>query len=306
MDIAFLLGTKIIELTLIVLIGYGLVKSKLLKSEDSKPLSIIGLYVISPSVMIEAFQIDYTPEILQGLQLSLLMAVFLQVILIIIGSLLKLDPIEHATSIYSNSGNLIIPIVMSLFGKEWVIYASCFIVVQTFLFWTHCRLIIVGKGNLSLKMIAKNINIWSILVGAFLFAFQIKLPNIINGTLSSIGLFIGPNAMLVAGMLIAAIPLRSIVASKRIYLVTLLRLLLIPLALLVLIKLIGFVHWAEKGEIIVLISFLATTSPSASTVTQMAVIYNNNPQKASAIYGVTTLLCMFTMPLVIALYQMWG
>lgn len=293
-----------------MLIGYGLVKSKLLKSEDSKPLSIIGLYVISPSVMIEAFQIDYTPEILQGLQLSLLMAVFLHIILIIIGSLLKrllkLDPIEHATSIYSNSGNLIIPIVMSLFGKEWVIYASCFIVVQTFLFWTHCRLIIVGKGNLSWKMIAKNINIWSILVGAFLFAFQIKLPNIINGTLSSIGLFIGPNAMLVAGMLIAAIPLRSIVASKRIYLVTLLRLLLIPLALLVLIKLIGFVQWAEKGEIIVLISFLATTSPSAATVTQMAVIYNNNPQKASAIYGVTTLLCMFTMPIVIALYQMWG
>ena len=99
--------------------------------------------------MIEAFQIDYTPEILQGLQLSLLMAVFLHIILIIIGSLLKrllkLDPIEHATSIYSNSGNLIIPIVMSLFGKEWVIYASCFIVIQTFLFWTHCRLIIVGK-----------------------------------------------------------------------------------------------------------------------------------------------------------------
>ena len=42
MDIAFLLGTKIIELTLIVLIGYGLVKSKLLKSEDSKTLSVIG------------------------------------------------------------------------------------------------------------------------------------------------------------------------------------------------------------------------------------------------------------------------
>ena len=89
MDIAFLLGTKIIELTLIVLIGYGLVKSKLLKSEDSKPLSIIGLYVISPAVMIEAFQIDYTPEILQGLQLSLLMAVFFLVILSIICRVFK-------------------------------------------------------------------------------------------------------------------------------------------------------------------------------------------------------------------------
>ena len=159
MDITFLLGTKIIELTLIVLIGYGLVKSKLLKSEDSKPLSIIGLYVISPAVMIEAFQIDYTPEILQSLQLSLLMAVFLQGILIIIGSLLKrllnLDPIEHATSIYSNSGNLIIPIVMSLFGKEWVIYAKLFyrstnLSILDTLPFDYCR-----KGNLSLKTIAK-------------------------------------------------------------------------------------------------------------------------------------------------------
>ena len=44
MDIAFILGSKIVELTLIVLMGYGLVKAKLLKSEDSKPLSIIGLY----------------------------------------------------------------------------------------------------------------------------------------------------------------------------------------------------------------------------------------------------------------------
>ncbi|OOF49641.1 autotransporter [Rodentibacter trehalosifermentans] len=309
MDIAFLLGNKIIELTLVVLMGYGLVKAKLLKSEDSKPLSIIGLYIISPAVMIEAFQIDYTPEILRGLMLSLAMAIFLQLILIATGSLLKrlfkLDPIEHAASIYSNSGNLIIPIVMSLFGKEWVIYASCFIVVQTFLFWTHCRLIIVGKGNLSLKVILKNINMWSIFIGIILFAFQIKLPPFINGTLSSVGVFIGPNAMLIAGMLIASIPLRNIFSSKRIYLITALRLVIIPLFLLVIVKLCGFAGWVENGETIAMISFLATTSPSAATVTQMALIFGNNAQKASAIYGVTTFLCVFTMPLVIALYQMW-
>lgn len=309
MDIAFLLGNKIIELTLIVLMGYGLVKSRLLKSEDSKPLSIIGLYIISPAVMIEAFQIDYTPEILQGLMLSLAMAVFLHIILIATGAvlkrLLKLDPIEHAASIYSNSGNLIIPIVMALFGKEWVIYASCFIVVQTLLFWTHCRMIIVGKGNLSLKMILKNINMWSILIGILLFAFQIKLPNFINGTLSTVGMFIGPNAMLIAGMLIASIPLKNIVSSKRIYLITALRLLLIPIFLLVIVKLCGFAGWVENGETIAMISFLATISPSAATVTQMALIFGNNAQKASAIYGVTTMLCVFTMPLVIALYQMW-
>ena len=309
MDIAFILGTKIVELTLIVLMGYGLVKSKLLKSEDSKPLSIIGLYIISPAVMIEAFQISYTPEILEGLMLSFGMAVFLHGMLVIIGTVLKrtlkLDPIEHAASIYANSGNLIIPLVMGLFGKEWVVYASCFIIVQTFMFWTHCRLIIAGKGNLTLKTVLKNINIWSIMMGLVMFALQIKLPDTINGTLSSVGMFIGPNAMLIAGMLIASIPLRDLFSSKRIYLVTFLRLLVIPLFLMVIIKLCGFSGWAQNGETIALISFLATTSPAASTVTQMALIFGNNPQKASAIYGVTTLLCMFSMPCIIALYQLW-
>ena len=39
----------------------------------------------------------------------------------------------------------------------------------------------------------------------------------------------------------------------------------------------------------------------------MAVIYNNNPQKASAIYGgITTLLCMFTYASGDCLYIKYG
>ena len=309
MEIALLLTGKIIELTLIVLMGYALVKFNLLQSKDSYPLSVIGLYIISPAVMINAFQISYTPALLRGLLLSLGMAMFLHLILIVFGSLLKrlfkLDPIEHAASIYSNSGNLIIPLVMSLFGPEWVIYATCFIVVQTFLFWTHCRMLICGQGNLAIKNIFTNINILSIILGVFLFAFQIKLPAIMTGTLSAVGSFIGPNAMLIAGMLIASIPLRSLLTSKRIYLVTALRLILIPLCLMTIIKLCGFVDWVENGEIIVMISFLATISPAAATITQMALVFKKDANKASAIYGVTTLLCVVTMPLIIALYQLF-
>lgn len=309
MEIAFILAGKIIELTLIVLIGYALVKSNLLQSKDSYPLSVIGLYVISPAVMIKAFQIDYTPELLKGLLLSLGMAVFLHIILITLGVVmkktLKLDPIEHAASIYSNSGNLIIPLVMSMLGEQWVIYATCFIVVQTFLFWTHCRSIICGKGAVPLKNIVKNINIWSIIVGAVLFALQIKLPPIITGMLGAVGSFIGPNAMLVAGMLIASIPVKSILSSKRVYLVTFLRLIFVPVCLLFVVKIGGFAHWVENGETIAMISFLATISPAAATVTQMALVYGKNAQKASMIYGVTTMLCVFTMPLIIALYQLF-
>ncbi|QTM00423.1 AEC family transporter [Mannheimia sp. ZY171111] len=306
MDIAILLADKILQLTLMVLLGYAIVKTKLLTSEQSYPISIIGLYIISPAMLITAFQVDYTSETLNGLYLAFFLSIIFSALLIFLGWLLKktakLDNIEQATSIYSNSGNLIIPIVASLLGNEWVIYSTAFIVVQTVLFWSHLRTLICGKGTVPLRKVIFNINIIAIVVGLMLFLFHIKLPTTIASTLSSLGYMIGPLSMLVAGMLIAAVPFKEIITDKRIYLVTFLRLLFIPLILLLVIKLCGFENWVINGDIIVMITFLATISPSAATVTQMAVVYGQDAKKASAIYGVTTLLCVFTMPFIIWLY----
>lgn len=307
MDIAILLADKIIQLSLMVLLGYLSVKTKLLTSEQSYPISIIGLYIISPAMLITAFQVDYTTEILNGLYLAFMMAFVLSGILVFLGwvlkQLFKLDNIEQATSIYSNSGNLIIPIVASVFGNEWVIYSIAFIVVQNLLFWSHLRLLICGKGSVPFKKMLFNINIIAIVVGITLFLLHFKLPTTIAATLSTLGHMLGPLSMLVAGMLIASIPFKEIITDKRIYLVAFLRLILIPLILLGVIKLCGFSGWVENGATIAMISFLATTSPSAATATQMAVAYGQNAKKASAIYGVTTVLCVVTMPLIIWLYQ---
>ncbi|MCF7529806.1 AEC family transporter [Neisseria lisongii] len=307
METALLLAGKITELTLIVLMGIALVKFKLLKTENSYPLSVIALYLISPSVMIHAFQADYSPEILDGLWLSLKLAVLFHILLIILGKLfsrlLKLDALEHAATIYTNSGNLIIPLVMSIFGPQWVIYTSGFIIVQMLLFWTHLRLLICGSGKVSWTSLLRNINILSMLCGVILFSLQIKLPKIVDGALATVGSMIGPVAMLVAGMLIASLPLKQIMLSKRIYLIAFLRLLLIPMILMFAVKLSGLAGQDAHSRTVVLISFLATISPAAATITQMAVVYKQNAAKASAIYGVTTLLCILTMPLIIVLYQ---
>ena len=112
METALLLAGKITELTLIVLMGMALVKSKLLTSEHSRTLSVIALYLISPSVMIHAFQIENTPDIIDGLKLSVALAIVFHILLIALGrlfkTLFKLDTLEHAATVYTNSGNLII------------------------------------------------------------------------------------------------------------------------------------------------------------------------------------------------------
>ena len=67
MQMSILLFKQIAQLFLMILMGYIIVKTKLLKGEDSKVLSKIILYLIIPAVIINAFQVDYSPNVTKGL-----------------------------------------------------------------------------------------------------------------------------------------------------------------------------------------------------------------------------------------------
>lgn len=55
--ISLILAEKIFSLFLIMFMGYAVVHWGLLHAEDSKTLSLISLYLISPCVIISAFQV---------------------------------------------------------------------------------------------------------------------------------------------------------------------------------------------------------------------------------------------------------
>ena len=263
--ISLILAEKIFSLFLIMFMGYAVVHWGLLHAEDSKTLSLISLYLISPCVIISAFQVQYTPDVLHGLLLALAAAVL---------------------------------------GKEWVIYSSAFLSVQLFLLWSHAKSMLCGEKSFALKKVLTNINMIAILAGAALFLLHIQLPAVIEDSLDMVGSAIGPISMIILGMLMAGMNFKKILGYRRLWLVTALRLVGIPLAAVALLKLSGLAHLVPDGQTILLVSLLATCTPSASTITQMAQIYGKDADYASAINVVTTLLCIFTMPLMVALYQL--
>ena len=61
MAVSLILTEQIIKLFIILLLGFLLVKFGLLKASDSKSVSVILVYLILPCMIINAFQIDYTP-----------------------------------------------------------------------------------------------------------------------------------------------------------------------------------------------------------------------------------------------------
>ena len=307
MHISILLMEQIIQLFLMIFMGFLIVKAKLLNSEDSKILSIIVLYLIIHCEIINAFQVDYTQHTEKGLLIALAGSVMTQVILLIVVSILgrvfHLNEVEVASIYYSNSGNLIVPIVMFILGKEWVLYGCVFMSVQLVFIWTHCKKIISRESVYDWRKIVLNINMISIAIGIVLFLSRIHLPEDINSTLSAVGGMIGPASMIVTGMLFAGMDFNQIFASKRVYFVTFLRLIVVPAIALVLIKFSYLASLSSNGPKIMLIVFLAIITPSASTVTQMCQVYENDSQYASAINVVTTLLAIITMPLMVMLFQ---
>ncbi len=308
MNISILLMQQIVQLFLMIFMGYLIVKTGLVRDDDSKVLSKIILYLIVPCVIINAFQVDYTTDTVKGLLIAFAASVMTQVILLVVisvaGKLLHLNEVEVASVYYSNSGNLIVPIVTFILGQEWVLYGCVFMSVQLVFLWTHCKKIISREASYDWKKIILNINMISIFIGVILFFTKIRLPEIIENTLASVGTMIGPASMIVTGMLFAGMNLKQIFANKRVYFITFLRLIAVPLIALVLIKLSNLASFSADGNKIMLIVFLAIITPSASTVTQMCQVYGNDSRYASAINVMTTLLSIITMPVMVMLFQM--
>ena len=233
MQISILLMEQIFELFLMILMGFIIVKAGIVKEEDSKVLSKIILYLIIPCVIINAFQVNYTKETVNGLLLALVASILLQIILLLVVSLISrlfsLNEVESASIYYSNSGNLIVPIVTFVLGQKWILYGCVFMSIQLIFLWTHCKKIISRESSYDWKKILLNINMISIAIGIVLFFAKIRLPEVLTDTLSSVGSMIGPASMIVTGMLFAVMNMKDIFANKRVYFISALRMIVIPL-----------------------------------------------------------------------------
>ena len=290
-------------------LGFALVKAGVLRSGDSRVLTIMMLYLIMPAVLIRSFQIEVTEEVRSGFLLALLAAVLIHIILIpsvkLAGKALSLDTVEKGSVIYSNAGNLIVPLVTALFGEDYIIYSSAFLCVQQVLLWTHGQALMGGEKQANWKKILLNPNMIAIFFGILLMFLHVRLPELLVSTMSSLSQTIGPISMIMIGMLLGGLDFREVFSDKKIYLVTFLKMIASPLLVLVFLKVSHLAYMIPEGKTVLLISFLAVMTPSAAMVTQFAQLFENRPGYAGAINAVTTLLCIATMPLMTFLFTSW-
>ena len=194
--------------------------------------------------------------------------------------------------------------VQALLGKEWVVYTTGYILVTTVFIWTHGRMLICEEKGFNVKELLKNVNVVACIMGILMFALKIQLPSLITETMDSISATIAPISMIVAGMLIAGMDVKDCLKNKRLYIITFLKMIVFPLFAVSLLKFTNLSSMVKNGDMILLISLLASIAPTAASVTQLAQIYDADSEYASAYYFITTLLCILTMPVFVWFYQL--
>ena len=300
---------QILSFFIMMTMGFALVKTHLLRSEDSKILSVLMFYVIIPCTIIRSYQIDLTNEVKAGFGLAVLAAFLIHFALIVIVTVLKrifsLDGVEVASITYSNAGNLVIPLLTALMGDEYVIYASAYICVQLLFIWTHGRIAISGQKGIGLREVLLNWDLMAAFLGAFLMFAKIRLPGPVQDAMGGIASTIGPVSLIMIGMLLAGVDPGKLFREKKLYLTVFLKMLPVPLLVMAVLKVLNLAALIPDGKTIIYISFLAVMTPTAAMVTQIAQIFDNRPEYASAINTLTTLTCIVTMPLLTALYMRW-
>lgn len=308
MEISILLIEQIFSLVLMGISGYVLRKLELISHEGSKGLTAVCIYICIPCVLFHSFQTEISPERMAGFVYALIAVIFIHIVFFagmwIFVKVYPMSTVEAVSIIYSNAGNMIIPLVTGVFGQDYLFYTSAYLFVQNALIWSHAKTKIAGSGQASWRKIFLHPCILSIFAGILFLLMRWSLPEVVSVAVSGMALCIGPLSMLVIGMLIAEVDLKKVFINSRIYVVVVFRLFIYPLLAMGAAFLIWKLFPVRIDPIVYLIVLLGACGPAATTVTQLSQMYDNEAGYASSINILTTLGSVVTMPIIIATAQM--
>lgn len=296
--------TTVAMMLLYAVPGYLLIRCRKLGADSISAFATLLLYLCSPFQTIYAMQrIEYSTYMLIHLGLALLLGVALMggMLGIVYFALRKkqhLVPyrICTAASALGNCGFMGIPLLEALLPEypQAVAFASMFFMAMNILMWTVTSFIITrDKKYISVKKVFLNPS--SIAMGAALILFftRTRLPGQLGDMTTLLSKMTTPLCMLILGMRLAVVPFKPIFTSRLQYMAVALKLFAFPLLALGICSLLP----VERNFAVAL--YIICCAPTGNLVLSFAEILGEGQDTAANVVLLSTLLSMFTIPLML-------
>ena len=290
----------------IVVLGYALCKLGYMGDKFDQKLSSIVIDVTCPALILSSVMGAELPD--RSLILPLLGIGFLTYILLLVFGFwvprfVAKRPDEQGTIgfalLFANVGFIGYPIVSAIFGPKAVFYAALLNIPNTFFIFTAGVMLVKGEHNmksLSAKVLFSPAMI-AAFVAALMVAFGVRTPDIIARPVTMVGNITIPAALMVIGSSMARLPLKEIIGSPKVYVASLLRLVVVPLSVYFLFRFCGV------SDVINNINTVIIAMPVASYGTMFGLKYGRKPSLMTEMTFVTTLGSILTIPLITLLFK---
>ncbi len=304
---------KLTTLFIYVLVGYIVCKKGVLSQVFCNQISRFLTMVTLPCLILSTFQADYTPELFTRAGHMYLLSLVTFGGSLVLGHLtaplFRVKPEDKAVWVYSlgfpNHAFMGWPVMDAVFGGDAVFLATFANMAFCTYAYTYGVWLMAKTGKRkdvhhSLKdNLITPINI-AIVIGLILFVTQLRLPTPINAAVNGFSSLTTPLAMFYVGTILTQNSFKEVLADKRSYFCSLMRLIIIPL--IILVAALPFV----RDELIYGVLVIGHAMPVAGFCAIYAGEYDNNPLLASKFIFVTTLLCIVTIPMFVIVLQMMG
>lgn len=306
-----LLLEQMAVLFLLMGIGYLCSLKGIITDEVSKKLSAIVVNVANPALVLSG---ALGEEKIQGRELLMtiiiIIAVYLALLLTaqILPALLRVETGSRGTykamTVFSNIGFMGFPVVAALYGNGAILYAALFTIPYNVLIYTYgISSMSAGQkeqtaekgresGRSFLLGRILNVGVLACIVTMIIYFFRIPVPEVAADTITHLSNLTAPLSMMVIGASLASINLKKLFTDVRLLLFSAIKLLLIPMAGMLVIR--QFV----SNEIICGVCLVMLATPVGSMTAMLAQQYDGDYEMASKGVALTTILSVATIPLV--------
>ena len=290
----------------IVVLGYALCKLGYMGDKFDQKLSSIVIDVTCPAMILSSVMGAELPD--RSLILPLLGIGFLTYILLLVYGFWVPRFVSKSRDeqgmigfalMFANVGFIGYPIVSAIFGPKAVFYAALLNIPNTFFIFTAGVMLVKGEHNmksLSAKVLFSPAMI-AAFVAALMVAFGVRTPDIIARPVTMVGNITIPAALMVIGSSMARLPLKEIIGRPKVYVASLLRLVVVPLSVYFLFRFCGVT------DVINNINTVIIAMPVASYGTMFCMKYGRNPSLMTEMTFITTLGSILTIPLITLLFK---
>ena len=283
-----------------IMVGFFLFKIKIINRNIVQKLSFILVWIINPIIIFGQYQTEFSEEKFSRLLISFILSIFAISLGFFIGNKFTKNSIERLGLGLPNSGFIGIPLVASIIGNHAVFYLSAYLAVFNITAYTYGIYLITKKANyISIKRIIKNPGIISVILGIMMFIFSVRIPLSLSFIFNFSIKVNAPLAMIILGTYIANMDIVELLKDRRIYTISFIKLIIIPLMILILFIFIPFVPVEIKYVIL-----LATCTPVGLTASLYSQLFGGNYVHAAKLIGLSTILSLFTIPVFVYVMEL--